>query len=135
VARIETVLLNRVHVARPADALVRSATRMIRQARGAITVRLLEESLGVVPRTLERRFLSAVGISPKASCRVARMQNAAAMLRSPEPASLASIAILAGFHDQAHFTRDFSNLAGITPAAFLNEGTVGFLQDEAGPTA
>jgi AraC-like DNA-binding protein len=135
VARFESVLLDRVRAARPADALVRAASRMIRQARGNIAVRTLEQSLRTPSRTLERRFLAAVGISPKAVCRVARMQHAAAMLRSTASTSIAAIAVIAGFHDQAHLTRDFSSLAGITPGAFLNEGSVGFLQDEDVPAA
>ena len=134
-ARLEAVLLKKLDLAAPVDPLVRAAMRIIRLAHGDIPVRSLELRLGVVPRTLERRFLAAVGIPPKSACRVVRMQAAASMLRAKPAQSIASIAILTGFHDQAHFTRDFSRLAGITPAAWARQGVVGFLQDGNAPAA
>jgi AraC-like DNA-binding protein len=66
-----------------------------------------------------RRFIAlfhhAVGLTPKRYCRVQRLQRAI-----PELArrSLAEVAAGAGYSDQAHLTREFRALAGVSPGAY-----------------
>ena len=119
-----------------ADALVVSALQWIHESRGSIRVRELERRLGTSERTLGRRFAAAVGLSPKEASRVTRFLCVARTLEREPGAILAQVAAAAGFADQAHLTRDFAELAGITPAAFIREPSVtrspppdGFLQD------
>lgn len=112
------------------DPLVVAAVELIERSRGAITIGDLERRLGVSPRTLTRRFSTAVGISPKTACRVARLQTAATEIRSNPQASLARVAIRAGYHDQAHLSRDFRSLARVTPASYAREMGGGIVQDE-----
>lgn len=117
------------------DPLVAGAVRLIEASGGAIGVAELQRRLAVSPRTLTRRFSAAVGLTPKTACRVARLQMAAALVRSEPGASLARLAVRAGFHDQAHMTRDFAELACITPAGFAREARDGFVQDASLPGA
>ena len=70
-------------------------------------------------RQLVRRFVDRVGIAPKVFARVMRLQRAAALLANGSAPSQA--ASLAGYADQAHFTRDSADLACITPTGLARE--------------
>ncbi len=69
-----------------------------------------------------RHFLSLfrkeVGLAPKVHLRVLRFQGAVAALAAGRPTSLAAIAQAAGYADQAHLTREFRDISGVTPGRF-----------------
>jgi AraC-like DNA-binding protein len=69
-------------------------------------------------RQNRRRFLDAVGLTPKRFERVRRLQRAMNRLGS---SNLADVAAEAGYFDQAHFTRDFREFTGQTPSQFLSQ--------------
>lgn len=102
-----------------ADRMVLAATAFAERSGGTVDVDGLARTTGLGRRQLERRFLAVVGIPPKTACRVLRFQAALARLHAPAPASLSRVALEAGYHDQAHFTRDFKAFAGTTPGAYL----------------
>ena len=53
--------------------------------------------------------------------RVIRFERACDALRGPGPPSLARVAAEHGYVDQAHLSRDFRDLGGITATAWLAE--------------
>jgi AraC-like DNA-binding protein len=69
----------------------------------------------------ERRFrdvfTDSVGLAPKTFARVARLGRALGALVDPKP-SLASIALEAGYSDQAHLQREMKAITGLTPAVY-----------------
>ena len=73
---------------------------------------------GLSHRHFVALFRRAVGLAPKAYSRVLRFQNALRAARSGKADSWAGIAHDAGYSDQAHFTRDFVEFAGVTPSAY-----------------
>jgi AraC-like DNA-binding protein len=82
----------------------------------------LYETLNVSPRTIERRFLKMVGMTPKFFARVKRQQQAARELSvARDGFSMAALAQNLHYADQAHFIRDFTSLAGITPGEYQIE--------------
>ena len=97
---------------------------MIGESQGNLRVREMEQRLGTSERTLGRRFAAAVGLSPKETSRVVRFLSVARQLDREPRAGLARVAAAAGYADQAHLTRDFGELAGITPAAFVREPSI-----------
>lgn len=117
----------------PYDAPVSSAIRAIRQARGRATVRELAQMAGMSPRQLQRRFAERVGLSPKLAARIARFGHAAKLLREHTTWTGARVAMAAGYHDQPHMVREFHDLAGLSPTAYLAE-RVASVQDEADST-
>jgi AraC-like DNA-binding protein len=95
------------------------AWRRLAETGGRIPIRALSSDLGWSPRRLIARFREQVGLSPKTSARVIRFDRAVALLRSGGGDSLAAVAYGCGYFDQAHFNRDFRELAGTTPTEFV----------------
>lgn len=93
----------------------------IEASRGAVPIEALADRLQWSRRRLERRFLDAVGLPPKAMARVARFQHVVRRLSAGSAPSLAALAQEAGFADQPHLARDFRELAGVTITAWLRE--------------
>jgi transcriptional regulator GlxA family with amidase domain len=79
----------------------------------------LARALAVSPRWLERRFQSAVGVTPKRLGRLVRFRRALADLDAdPERAGVA-VALDHGYYDQAHFIAEFRAFAGDAPRRFV----------------
>jgi AraC family transcriptional regulator len=90
----------------------------IRDARGCgVTVRELADEAGVHPVYLTSRFRRAFGCSV-VGFRTSERVRAAATLIAAGTDSLAGTAADAGFADQAHLTRSFRRIAGVTPAVY-----------------
>jgi AraC-like DNA-binding protein len=69
---------------------------------------------GLSHRRFVALFRRSVGLGPKRWCRVQRFARA---LRCMD-ADLAAAALAAGYADQAHFAREFRELAGMTPGEY-----------------
>lgn len=74
----------------------------------------LANETGVGLRTLQRRFMEHVGVSPKQHLRWLRFERARQLLLWSDQRSV-EIAMAAGYSDQAHFVREFRRFAGVTP--------------------
>jgi AraC-like DNA-binding protein len=79
----------------------------------------LADSLGVSERALRRRVTAAVGYGPKRLARVLRLRRALALAAAGS--ALADVAYEAGYADQAHFSHDCLELAGVAPGRFLQD--------------
>ncbi|HEX5188086.1 MAG TPA: helix-turn-helix domain-containing protein, partial [Streptosporangiaceae bacterium] len=77
-------------------------------------VQLASQVLAVGERRLHRHCRSAVGYGPKMLERVLRFQRARRL--ALDACSLATVAAMAGYADQAHLTRESRRLAGRTPS-------------------
>jgi AraC-like DNA-binding protein len=113
-----------------ADPLASHAAAVIRRRNGHLSMTRLASACGVTVRTLARSFERSIGLTPKTLARVARLGNAAAMLRGG--ASAIDAALDAGFFDQAHMTNEFRSMAGLSPSRWLDLPAalgVQFLQD------
>jgi AraC-like DNA-binding protein len=74
---------------------------------------------GLSVRSLQRLFAAYVGVSPKAVLARYRLQDAAAAIDAGEVDDLADLAASLGWFDQAHFSRDFRAVVGVTPSSYL----------------
>ena len=72
---------------------------------------------GLSPFYLCRIFRSEVGLAPHAYQTQARVRRAKELLR--EELSVAQAAAEAGFFDQAHLTRHFKRIVGVTPGQYV----------------
>ena len=95
------------------------ALRVLEARGGQVRVHELARSLGVGERTLHRQLGRVAGVSPKALARIYRFQNVAARLEGG--GDLTRLALDGGYYDQAHLTRDFRELAGLSPGAWARQ--------------
>lgn len=109
-------------VAHEPDALAVAAARAIDAAGGRIRIAELARTLGISQDPLEKRFRSAIGASPKQLAMLVRIRRAIS-LASQSPASLARVALDAGYFDQSHFNREFRAVTGESPRQFFRAGT------------
>jgi len=104
------------------DPRVRDVCEAIEESAGLVSIDGLATGTGVTRRHLERRFLELVGMTPKRLARIARFQRAVRHLESLEDGARPGGAVTAaacGYSDQAHFIRDFKDLAGCPPGEHL----------------
>ena len=78
---------------------------------------------GLGRRQLERRFLDAVGLSPKRFASVLRLRSVFDVLQADPRADWTEAALAAGYFDQSHLIRDFRRYVGCTPAQFVASRT------------
>lgn len=113
---VEHFLLSRMPPTQP-DQLVLAALGMIHRTRGTIRITEIASSLYVSQSTLERRFRSIIGTTPKKFASIVRFKHTLAHYK-PQ-ASLTDLGYEAGFYDQAHFIREFRAFTGETPEQFF----------------
>ncbi|GLZ08436.1 AraC family transcriptional regulator [Actinomadura sp. NBRC 104412] len=91
-------------------------------ARENVTLQTLSGLTGLSPFHLCRVFGKAVGMTPHAYLTQARVRRAKALLKMGLPAG--EVAVEAGFYDQAHLTRHFKRLVGLTPVRYARDAAV-----------
>ncbi len=97
------------------DARITAAVAALDRTSGNLKLRALAQSIGMSVRSLQVRFVSAVGLTVKEYALVRRLQATIRQLDAAAGA-LADTAIEMGFADQAHATRAMRAFAGLTPA-------------------
>jgi AraC-like DNA-binding protein len=102
------------------DPRIRHAVSEITRRRGVVSIDRIATATGLTRRHLERQFRQQVGVSPKRLARISRFQYALQLLEDSDSAQRGTLTAAAcGYADQAHFIRDFRELAGCPPTAHL----------------
>ena len=99
---------------------IENAISIILQNKGQIKIRTLLDQIFVTERSLERYFLSYIGLTPKQFCKIIQFQSSIQTLTKSSYNSLLEVGLESGFSDQSHFIRSFKNYTGQTPSYFLN---------------
>jgi len=119
-AIVESAVAERLAVAGArhvhAQLALEAAERLTRTNMHAVAV-----DLGVSERHLRRVFREVVGMSPKAFAKLARFHRALRAAYDDSHANWASIAVAAGYYDQAHLIAEFRAITGVTPRVLLGE--------------
>jgi AraC-like DNA-binding protein len=101
------------------------AWRRLLSSRGHCAVSELAAETGWSDRHLRSRFCGETGLTPKAASRVIRFDRTRRLLQrraaAGSPLQLAGLAADCGYYDQAHLAREFRDLAGLPPSAWLAE--------------
>ena len=80
------------------------------------TVSAIAEASGLSERQFRRRFIELVGLTPKEFARVRRLRRSAIRLVE-DSLGWAAIAAESGYADQAHLSRDYLKMMGVTPTS------------------
>lgn len=95
---------------------------MLAGARATMGVDQVAQSFGISHRGVRAWSQRVLGMGLKRFLRIQRLHRAALLGRSNPAASWSTLAAHAGYADQSHCIRDFRELLGETPAAFLARG-------------
>jgi AraC-like DNA-binding protein len=99
-----------------ADGRVDAAVHDLIRTAGRISVACAAARAGLTPRHLQRRFASAVGVSPKMLARILRFQHTL-RARADADGDWLRVAIACGYSDQSHLIHDYAAFSGETPAS------------------
>jgi AraC-like DNA-binding protein len=138
-AVLDDVLLRRARRTDVSEGAVERAWHRIVEAGGRLRVDELAREMGYSRRQLTKRFTGEYGVTPKQALRVVRFERSWHALRRLERRrrtslpgkrpSLAELAVRCGYSDQSHLTREWNELAGCPPSAWLAQEELPFVQD------
>ena len=117
-AVLDREIASRILTARRPRAELTWAWEQLVRTAGQVRVGALSSKIGWSDRHFARQFAREIGTTPKAFARVLRFGSAVRLLTQRSDC-LTDIALDCGYYDQAHFTRDFRELAGVTPTELL----------------
>jgi AraC-like DNA-binding protein len=126
--RIDARLMQREHCVAPTR--VRTSLSLLERG---VDVRKVAYAVGIAERSLHRDLVRWTGLAPKSMARILRMQRTVTAIRAGRT-PLADLALRMGYADQAHMTRELTELAGFTPSEIAparNRRAVRNLQDAA----
>jgi AraC-like DNA-binding protein len=122
---VQAHLLREFRSARRVDPLVSEAVKALMPWH-RVDIHTLAAHLALSASQLRRRFLHAVGVSPKVLQRTLRFQGFIALAQSGASAAsrrgadgMAVLAVDVGYADQAHLSRECLRLTGLTPRQLL----------------
>lgn len=80
------------------------------------TVSAIAAAAGLSERQFRRRFIELVGLTPKEFARIRRLRRSAIKMVE-DSLGWAAIAAESGYADQAHLSRDYTRMMGVTPTS------------------
>lgn len=106
----------------PAHSAIRYTAQELRASKGTATISALQNATSLSKPKFVSMFREQVGATPKQYGRMLRFQHATELLRANRP--LSDTALSAGYYDQSHMYRDFSQFACMTPAEYASANAV-----------
>lgn len=116
----EHFLLQKMQAYIPDYRLVQAMSQTLMASPG-LRVETLADQFNTNYKTIERKFLDVIGLTPVKLVNIKRFNLAVHTLYSGRFDSLVGVAYASGYYDQSHFIRQFKKLAGTTPRRFLEE--------------
>lgn len=95
-----------------------SGLQLIQDRKGLLTVSELSDTLNTNYKSIDRWFKKHVGLPPKKFMQITRFKNILEDLEKQSQPDWMQIVTDYNFHDQAHFIKDFSRFAGVSPGVF-----------------
>ena len=104
---------------------VQRAIEAITAGHGTSDLELVARQANLGVRQFRRRCLEESGLAPKHLSRVLRFRYACELARNSQQPEWTSIALEAGYFDQAHLIRDFHEFAGGSPMTVFSNTAAG----------
>ena len=105
----------------PTDPRVGQAIKLMSLKDPQISISDVAAEVGVTRQHLVRLFDKFVGISPKKFAKINRVQKIVETVKNSAAPSWVNTALDHGFFDQAHLIKDFKDVTGLSPRAYLLE--------------
>ncbi len=121
---LDTAFMNLLPRCTPLDKVVRRGIECIVAMQGLEPITKLAGDLGLSERQFQRRFRTAVGLTPKQFARIRRFRSSIGNVLRQMPDTWGRVAAENGYADQAHMTREFSTLVGLPPTSFQKRVSV-----------
>lgn len=126
VAFVQRFLRTQLAACRRNDFAVDDAVKLIRQSKGQLSLEEVCARTGFSQKQLSRKMTASVGVAPKIFTRVTRFLDVCSRLDKWDDAKLSRLSYDCGFHDQAHFIKEFKAFSGFTPKEFFKRKDVVF---------
>ncbi|MGE3876410.1 MAG: helix-turn-helix domain-containing protein, partial [Parvibaculaceae bacterium] len=130
-ALLDRFIARRFERARTPHDTVRAVWHGLERSKGAASIERLAQDAGVSRRHLAKLFRAEIGAAPKTMARIMRFEHARHMAEAVPRQSWADIAYAAGYADQAHLTREFKELSGLSPRGLVrrDRAETGVIED------
>ena len=102
------------------DERMAEAVLTIDQHHGRLPIGEIADKLSISKRQFERRFKTAIGISPKKYSMITRFQRA--LFYHKNGKYWPEIVFNCQYYDQAHFIKEMKNFSGLSPEAIFKKG-------------
>jgi AraC-like DNA-binding protein len=114
---VSEFLYKKIYASQNQDTLVQQIIQL-NEIKVGVPIHVLQKKFKVSERHLERKFKTAVGISPMRFQRILRFEKSLQLLCQANYNELAAIAHQLEYTDQSHFIKDFKTFSGMTPYQF-----------------
>ncbi|MBB4188179.1 helix-turn-helix domain-containing protein [Sinorhizobium terangae] len=117
IAVLRAALQNRLPTVKPPSPEIAACVSLLENERmnSVEPIRALVEETGTSERTLRRRCREHFGYGAKTLDRILRLQRFLVACRASPQSTLATLALDAGYADQAHLNREAKQLTSLTP--------------------
>lgn len=129
---LDDVLSRRTDRLPACDGTLARAWHRVVASGGTARVRDVAAEVGWSRRQLSQRFAREYGLTVKEAARVVRFERSKRLLQQPDRPGLADVATACGYYDQAHLAREWNDLSGCPPSAWLAGEELPFVQGDAG---
>jgi len=99
-------------------AVIGAAVKHIQMAQGNVDVSAIHRDFYMSERNFRRRFTEFVGMAPKQYSRITRVKALSKSFETQRGAYNSLFTAL-GYSDPAHFTKDFTSIAGTSPSSYF----------------
>lgn len=103
------------------DDRIQNAIYLILKNEGQLPIKKVQDHVFLTERTLQRKFIDQVGLTPKQFSKIIQFKSSLRRLNETNFNELLEVGLDSGFSDQSHFIRTFKQYTGKTPSNFLRE--------------
>ncbi|WP_292008959.1 helix-turn-helix domain-containing protein [Chryseobacterium sp.] len=119
IKHVDNYLINNLPYLYSSEKQIIHAVDLIYLTKGQLSLTTLAADVCLCQRHFERKFKSAIGISPKMFAKISRFKHALWCLKNYSHKDLLTIAIECGYYDHSHLIKDFKSLSGHGPTNLL----------------
>jgi AraC-like DNA-binding protein len=106
---------------RQGEAIVAHAVKEIAQSPSLLSLSEIADKSGYSQKQFIHIFKTHLGLTPKTYQRIVRFNKVLAEIEKTKTVHWTQLCYDLGYHDQAHFIKEFNHFAGLNPKNFLKE--------------